>query len=110
MKVSDQVERILKYSRQARNSDKELLIEYMQASGMHLTPQQVSAFRDLPSMETIRRIRQKFQENGQYIADQPVKATRYFGSLRTQQVIPSIQADKVEQLVEPKAIQVGLEI
>lgn len=53
MKTSDRVEYILQASKSARNSDKELLIIYMQKSGMNLSPQQIEVFRDMPSAETI---------------------------------------------------------
>ena len=77
MTITQRVENILKVSHQARNSDTELLIIYMQKAGMELTPRQVEVFKKLPSMETIRRIRQKLQEQGKYRADQSVETARY---------------------------------
>lgn len=77
MKISDQVEAILKYSRAARNSDRELLIIYMQKYGMELTDKQIELFRKMPSTETIRRTRQSLQEKGLYPADQVVDEARF---------------------------------
>lgn len=75
--ITQRVENILKASKLARNSDKELLVIYMQKSGMDLDQRQIAIFRDMPSSETIRRIRQKLQENGKYSADPEVEEARY---------------------------------
>lgn len=77
MKTRDRVENILKVSRASRNSDTELLILYMQKSGMELTPTQKDIFRKMPSMETITRIRRQLQEEGKYEATQSVQENRF---------------------------------
>jgi hypothetical protein len=77
MKISERVENILRASHAARNSDTELLIIYMQKSGLELTPKQIEKFKDLPSMETITRVRRQLQEQGKYEADEVVKEARY---------------------------------
>ena len=102
-RISKQVEGILKYSREARNSDKELEIRMMQEYGMCLTESQKETFRTMPSMETIRRIRQKFQSGGQYLPDQVIAEDRHFRGLRMQQM--NLDAHNVEKLTEaPKAV------
>jgi hypothetical protein len=77
MKTRDRVENILKVSQASRNSDTELLIIYMQKSGMELTPKQKEIFRTLPSMETITRVRRQLQEQGKYEATQEIQEARY---------------------------------
>lgn len=77
MKTSDRVEAILQVSRLARNSDKELLIIYMQKSGMNLTSQQVEIFKNMPSAETITRARRQLQEAGKYPVDVEVDSKRF---------------------------------
>lgn len=77
MKIKQQVENILKVSSVARNDDKELLIIYMQKSGMGLTPRQIEVYRKMPSVETIRRTRQQIQENGAYLASPAVEQARF---------------------------------
>jgi hypothetical protein len=77
VKINERVENILKVSQASRNSDAELLIIYMQKSGMELTPKQKEIFRTLPSMETITRIRRQLQEQGKYEATQEVQEARY---------------------------------
>ena len=77
MKINERIEAILKASKAARNSDTELLIIYLQKSGMELTPKQIEKFKDLPSMETITRVRRQLQEQGKYEADESVQEGRY---------------------------------
>lgn len=110
MKVTDKVESILKYSTKARNSDRELLIEFMQGEDMNLTPKQIEVFRHMPSLETVRRIRQKLQENGQYPADLKIKKERNFKDYRMTQNMPSAKPTVVEQIIEHHAIQVHLDM
>lgn len=97
MTVTERVENILKVSKNARNSDRELLIIYMQKSGMNLSDEQIKIFRKLPSMETIRRIRQKLQENGKYLADKGVEEQRYN---KFKQVKQNIKHESPEKLLE----------
>lgn len=77
MTVTQQVTNILQASRDARNSDRELIIIYMDKFGMELTEKQKLLFREMPSTETIRRIRQKLQEDGQYPAEENVDKARF---------------------------------
>lgn len=87
MRETERIENILKASRQARNSDTELLIIYMQKSGMELTERQQAKFRTLPSFETLTRIRRKLQEQGKYPADKEVEELRYAKYTKTKQAI-----------------------
>lgn len=103
MTIKQQVENILRASRLARNSDSELQIIYMQKAGMNLTPEQVETFKSLPSMETIRRIRQKLQEDGKYPADAEVEEARY---QKFKEVKQNIQTDDVEKLLEKQGYRV----
>jgi len=73
----EQVANILKVSSAARNSDRELLILYMQKFGMELTLKQIEKFRKMPSTETIRRSRQAIQEQGKYLASPAVEEERF---------------------------------
>ena len=77
MKTRDRVENILKVSKRARNSDTELLILYMQKSGMEINPFQKDIIRRMPSFETIPRIRRQLQEEGKYEATQEVQEERF---------------------------------
>lgn len=77
MTTKQRVENLLKFSRNARNSDIELLILYMQKSGMELTDRQIEVFKNMPSAETITRIRRKLQEQGKYEADESIQEARY---------------------------------
>lgn len=77
MTIKQQVENILAASSQARNSDKELEIIYMYKIGMNLTSEQIAKFREMPSMETIRRCRQQIQMEGKYPPKPEVEKQRF---------------------------------
>ena len=76
MRANNIVERALSNNDQARNSDKILLLQVWHDLGLELTREQQTKFLDLPSPETIRRIRHKLQEAGRYLADEEVRSTR----------------------------------
>lgn len=104
MSITQDVEYILSMNRDARNSDKALYIEFMQKRGMDLSPEQIARFMRIPSLESVRRTRQKIQEQGKYPADQRVKAERNWKSMRMQQNMPAAKPEAVERIVEPRAI------
>lgn len=83
-----------------RSSDKELLVVYMQKAGMDLTPSQIALFKDLPSMETIRRIRQKIQENGELLATEEVEKARFEKYKQTKGAIGVTNAVEAEELLD----------
>lgn len=98
MRTQQLVELILKTNIGARNSDKELIIAYLEAIGVLLTPNQKELIHMNASFETIRRIRQKLQEEGMYVAHQQVRRIRNIKSQEIQQRIPVTKAVKVPQL------------
>lgn len=100
MNISERVENILKAVPATRSSDKELLIVYMQKAGMDLTPSQIALFKDLPSMETIRRIRQKLQEDGKYPASKEVEDQRFEKYKQTKGAIGVTNAVEAEELLD----------
>ena len=77
MKLTEQVESILKYDKESRDSDKRLLVIYMQKAGMNLSDAQIDKFRDMPSMESITRARRILQEQGKYEATEEVDNARF---------------------------------
>ena len=103
MTNAQRVEAILGASRQARNSDIELFIIFMQKSGMNLSSEQLRIFRDLPDMQTLGRIRRKLQEQGKYEADPEVEQARYE---KFKNVKENIQSVDPEQLLESRGIKV----
>jgi hypothetical protein len=104
MTITEQVENILKASKTARNSDKELQLIYMQKSGMDLDARQIQRFRDMPDLWTIRRIRQKLQEGGKYKADKRVEDSRKFKAMQGQQQAPKFTAKGLEQTLNGQVI------
>lgn len=103
MKIQEQVENLLKYLPETRNSDKALLIAYMQKYGLNLTEQQIELFKKMPSTETIRRSRQIIQEQGKYAASDQVNEERY---KKYQTVKQNIKYETPEQLLESKGYKV----
>lgn len=103
MNTSERVEAILKYDKQSRDSDKRLLIVFMQKAGMDLTPRQMEIFKEMPSMETIRRIRQKIQEQGKYPASEEVDNARFE---KYQQVKYGINNEDPERILEAQGYKV----
>jgi len=100
MKVSQVVASILETNRQSRNSDKELQIQFMNRMGMDLSEYQMRTFREMPTLETVRRIRQKYQENGKYLADQKIGKERKFKSMRMQQIAPIAKPEYIQRVLE----------
>jgi hypothetical protein len=77
LKLLEQVESILNHVPSARNSDKELLIVYMQKFGMDLTTEQITVFNSMPAFESITRARRIIQEQGRYQASKEVDEIRH---------------------------------
>ena len=76
MTVGQRIEAILGAMPDTRNSDAELWLVYAYKSGLGLSKEQERIFRDMPSFETIRRTRQKLQEQGKYPANDNVRTVR----------------------------------
>lgn len=70
------VTKILTENPECRNSDKELQIKAWEHQGLYLTPSQKNIFRQTISTETIRRTRQKLQEQGLFQPTTEVKKAR----------------------------------
>lgn len=58
----------------------------------------------MPSLETLRRVRQKIQEGGKYPATDLVKRERKFKSLQMQQQAPSYKAEGLERTLNGQII------
>lgn len=80
-----------------RNSDKALIVRVWAEQDLHLNYHQLQKFFSVASPETMRRIRQKIQEKGQYLADDRVKTERRFKSYRMQQITPKATPKYLEQ-------------
>ena len=100
MNVTQQVESILRHSDRARNSDRELLLIFMQKSGMDLSEAQIATFRDMPELWTVRRLRQKFQEDGLFLPSEAVGRARRLKSYAVQQNAPNAKPETMERLIE----------
>lgn len=69
----------------------------MQKSGMELSPRQKQVFRDMPSAETITRVRRQLQEQGKYPAEEEVDNGRFD---KYQQMKHKTPQDEVDDILE----------
>lgn len=99
-KLTTQIEQILASNLQARNSDKELLLAYWQSQGLYLSHDQIEIFKNLRSPESVRRIRQKLQEEGKYPATDNVKQERNWNAMRVEQNAPTAKPETIERLFD----------
>lgn len=100
MRVSTIVEGILRDYPLARSSDKELLLKVWESYGFYLDERQRQIFKQLPSMETLTRVRRKIQESGKFPAMASVSRQRKFKAMVVQQQMPKTPVEKVEPLLE----------
>lgn len=98
--IKNTVEKVLQRSPDARADDKVLILQVFEDLGLTLTPAQQKVFHDLPSTESIRRIRQKFQENGQYKAPERVTKFRQHKSHVVQQNAPTATPQHLGDLLD----------
>lgn len=104
MKVTPIVKRVLRDNPGTRNSDRELLLVVWEEMGFYLSENQRAKFKDLPSTETIRRIRQKLQEGGEFVATNKVAQVRRFKSYEVQQNVPEAKPERLEHLIEQRGL------
>lgn len=113
MRASVIIETVLKESPETRSSDKELYIKVWEHYGFYMSESQKAEFRELPSSETIRRIRQKLQEKGQYQASEKIARHRHVKSQEVQQRMPTTKPEKIQPMLEdimPRAVSASKEI
>lgn len=76
--IQDKVERVLQDNVSTRSNDRLLMLKIWEDEGLRFTPEQQQAFMKVSSPETIRRNRQKLQEDGKYRATPDVEAKRAY--------------------------------
>jgi hypothetical protein len=106
MKTSNLVEWALKHDNNTRNNDWDLILKVWHEEGLHLSYQQQDFLKTHCSKpETIRRLRQKFQEQGDYLPSEQVEQVRYQKSVDTRQASQSNVKDLEDSLDwKPEAI------
>lgn len=84
---------------EARNSDAELLIRVWELDGMVLTDYQRHLIREgrVTNPESVRRMRQKYQEAGMYPATKRVERKRRQYEQEVQQTIKSVRLADMKQ-------------
>jgi len=92
MRVKDKVARILAQKPETRDNDKLLMLYVWQIEGLNLSESQLKKWKEVSSPESIRRMRQKLQEDGQYLASPEVEEHRYQMYTETRNAIPTAPA------------------
>jgi hypothetical protein len=106
MKTSKLVEWSLKHHPETRNSDIELILNCWHEEGLNLSHQQIQFIKThCSNPESIRRLRQKIQQENRYLPDQAVEQARYEKSVDMRQASQS-NIDDMEQSLnwKPEAI------
>jgi hypothetical protein len=104
--VKSTVEQILRKSESARNSDKALIAWFLREHGLDLDRDQLEILLTMPSLETARRERQKFQQAGKYLPtkkEAQARATAAHEVLRMNDFYPKseIEIPNQKQPTEP---------
>lgn len=109
MKTLNLVEYVLLNNTKARNSDLELIISVWAEQGLHLSDLQKEILKSKCSKpETIRRLRQKFQEQGKYLADKTVEQARYNKYIETKHSVGVANPTETDEVLS-RAVYVGLD-
>jgi hypothetical protein len=87
MRVKDKVERVLSLKPETRDNDKLLMLYVWQIEGLNLSENQLKKWKEVSSPESIRRMRQKMQEDGMYRASEKVEEQRYQMYVETKDAI-----------------------
>lgn len=105
MNNTDMVKAILKAVPITKDSDIELLIIYWQKAGLELTDRQIAKLRQMPSTETITRIRRDLQlkDFKTYGGSKAVAEARYG---KYKDVRENINHESPEQLLERQGVVV----
>ena len=94
--LHNRVRVILRDKPKTRNSDQELVLEVWEQFGLYLSNSQKAKFLEIPTSDTITRVRRKIQEGGEYQATENIKKFRKIKSMIVQQNIPKTkEVDKL---------------
>lgn len=104
--LSDRVERLLRDEPETRESDLLLIFRVWEQDGQVIPAELKQAVTSgrVSSFETIRRTRQKLQENGAYKATEPTRRARAYKASAMRRDMPEIKAPIVDN--SPKIIPV----
>lgn len=100
-KISKITESVLRDDEKSRNSDKRLQFLVLERMGFRFTREQMQIWGSV-SLESIRRTRQKLQENGQYVASDNIKSERNYRAAQVQQTVKTTKPKDIGDLVEGK--------
>lgn len=105
MAITKLIEQLLMKYPKCRDSDKELIIGILQMRGANLTDHQREVIRGI-SFESIRRTRQKLQEDGLYLPSPEVGKQRRLKSMIIQQNAPTASNAYMETLIANQPVPI----
>lgn len=98
-KLTRIVRQVMKTYPNTRNNDHDLIIGVYYALGFQMTAEQRKKFHELPTPETVTRLRRKLQEKGEYLPAEAVRKFRRHKSLEVQQNAPTASAERLEDVL-----------
>jgi hypothetical protein len=105
MKTSKLVEWSLKHHPETRNSDIELILNCWHEEGLKLSDQQRQFIKThCSNPESIRRLRQKIQQEGRYLPDEEVENARYEKYTKVKDSTATVEDLEDELNWKPEAI------
>ncbi len=100
--ITKLVEDILKTHPRTRDSDKDLFIAVLQMLGADLSERQREIMRSV-NLESVRRLRQKLQEDGQYLPSVDVAQRRKLKAQLVKDAVPYGNHDLTMELLNKPA-------
>lgn len=94
MRVHNEVKNILASNPKARESDKELIRDYLRRKGLFLTPEQENILFAV-SLESLTRARRKIQEGGEYLPNEGVQQMRRRKAKLIQKTVKHTPPDEI---------------
>lgn len=105
MNTRQRTEAIMQFVPKSRSDDKLLCVLFMQKSGLSLSEEQIEAFYKMDDLWTVRRCRQKIQEQGKYPATKEVEEKRYKEYVRVKHSIPFVDSpEPTAEVLEIEAV------
>lgn len=102
--ISRVVEMVLRDYPETRDSDRKLLVKVWAHCGLYLSEAQAYKFFSIAPPESIRRIRQKIQERGQYKASKRVAKVRELKSQVVQQNAPIAKPERLDNVLQLEVV------
>ena len=95
MTTSQLIEKVLAQNESARGNDRLLIIAVWEMQGFYLSDAQKAKIMDIASPESIRRTRQKLNEQGKYLPVEPILKIRRLKATKFSSQSPRLNLKKL---------------